>query len=82
MLIDGLGQVVSQGASPPLSCSYVEGLCSVDYPWGTQVTLVASSLQPDFLWESWFGTGTGFTCTTNTTCVVTMDQDRQRNNFV
>ncbi|MEJ2237619.1 MAG: PKD domain-containing protein, partial [Gemmatimonadales bacterium] len=77
VLIDGLGEVVSQGASPPLSCSYVEGLCSVAYPWGTQVTLVASSLQPDFLWESWFGTGTGFTCTTNATCVVTMDQDRE-----
>ncbi|UCG85438.1 MAG: hypothetical protein JSW71_16095, partial [Gemmatimonadota bacterium] len=75
--IDGLGAVASQNVSPALNCSYVEGECSVSYPWGTQVTLVASSQDPDFLWESWFGTGTGFTCTTNPTCVVTMDQDRQ-----
>jgi hypothetical protein len=77
VLIDGLGAVASQGASPAINCSYTGGVCSAAYPWGTQVTLVASSQNPDFQWESWFGTGTGFTCTTNATCSVTMDQDRE-----
>jgi hypothetical protein len=76
LTIDGLGSVASQGATPALNCSYLGGQCSASYPWGTQVTLVASSLNPDFIWESWFGSGTGFSCTTSPTCVVTMDQDR------
>jgi hypothetical protein len=76
VVIDGLGAVNSQGATPAINCSYVGGTCSATYPFGTQVTLVATSQNPDFSWESWFGTGSGFTCTTNPTCVVTMDQDR------
>ncbi|MDH3479332.1 MAG: hypothetical protein OEO20_13630, partial [Gemmatimonadota bacterium] len=77
VLIDGIGVVNSQGVTPAINCSYIEGMCSETYPIGTQVTLVATSQHPDFSWESWFGTGSGFTCTTDPTCVVTMDQDRQ-----
>jgi hypothetical protein len=77
VVIDGIGVVNSQGVTPAINCSYIEGICSETYPIGTQVTLVATSQNPDFSWESWFGTGSGFTCTTDPTCVVTMDQDRQ-----
>jgi hypothetical protein len=77
VLIDGIGVVNSQGVTPAINCSYIEGVCSETYPIGTRVTLVATAQNPDFAWESWFGTGGGFTCTTDPTCVVTMDQDRQ-----
>jgi len=72
----GLGSVVSQGVSPSVNCSYVNAPCTVTYPLGTSVTLVATSSNPDFQWEYWTGTGSGFTCTTNSTCVVAMNQSR------
>jgi len=72
--VDGVGSVSSSGVTPAINC-YAE-TCSATYPIGTTVTLVATQENPDFLFESWFGTGSGFTCTTSTTCVVTMDQDR------
>ena len=72
----GLGFVVSQGATPAVNCSYVNAPCTATYPLGTSVTLVASSLNPDFSWEYWTGTGSGFTCTTSSTCVVAMNQSR------
>jgi plastocyanin len=77
VVINGLGSVASQGAEPPINCSYIEVECTESYPRGTSVTLVASQTHADFSWEDWSGTGTGFTCTTNKTCTVTMDQDRR-----
>jgi hypothetical protein len=76
--IDGLGAVSSSGVSPAFNCSYIEGTCSQTYPYGTQITLTATSQNPDFSFESWFSVvGSGFTCTTSSTCVFTMDQDRE-----
>jgi len=72
--VHGLGSVTSSGVEPAIAC-YAD-TCSESYPLGTPVTLTANDENPDFLWESWYGTGSGFTCTTSRTCVVTMDQDR------
>ncbi len=72
--VDGLGSVVSSGVTPTINC--FAATCSQTYPIGTEVTLTATDESPDFLFESWFGTGSGFTCTTSRTCVVAMDQDR------
>jgi hypothetical protein len=76
VVVDGIGSVGSSGVTPALDCSYVEGTCSQAYPVGTPVTLTATSENPDFVFESWYGTGAGFTCTTDPTCIVTMDEDR------
>ena len=76
VVVDGVGSVASTGVTPALDCSYVEGTCTQTYPPGTPVTLTATSEDPDFVFESWYGTGAGFTCTTDPTCVVTMDEDR------
>ncbi len=74
--ISGIGSVSSEGVTPAINCSYIEGQCTETYPRGTVVTLNASTEHPDFAWEDWSGTGSGFTCTTATTCDVLMDQDR------
>ncbi|MGD8321936.1 MAG: PKD domain-containing protein [Gemmatimonadota bacterium] len=74
VVVDGVGVVTSSGVTPAINCD--TNTCSATYPIGTQVTLTATQRLTDFVFESWFGTGTGFTCTTSQTCVVTMDQDR------
>ena len=74
VVVDGLGSVSSSGVTPAIAC--YSDTCSATYPLGTQVTLTATDENADFLFERWFGTGSGFTCTTSRTCQVMMDQDR------
>jgi hypothetical protein len=78
----GFGTVTSQNATPAINCasSPPPSACSGLYLQGSSVTLLATP-QPTsegiFRFENWIGTGTGFTCTTNPTCVVPMTQNRQ-----
>jgi len=73
VVVDGTGSVTSSGVTPEIDCP--AGMCSQIYPVGTEVTLTATEVDPDFTFERWLGTGSGFSCTTETTCVVTMDED-------
>ncbi len=79
----GSGTVATPaGFSPAIDCSTggPPAQCSATYLSGTQVSLTATPLVTSegiFRFEGWSGTGTGFTCTTNPTCVVVMDQVRQ-----
>jgi hypothetical protein len=78
----GFGTVTTQGATPAISCTTGDppAQCGATYTTGTQVTLLAAPVPTGegiFRFEGWTGTGTGFTCTTSPTCVVTMNQTRQ-----
>lgn len=78
----GQGTVTSQSATPAISCSTTPppSQCSGTYVLGSSVTLLATpqfTSEGIFHFENWIGTGTGFTCTTNPTCVVPMTQSRQ-----
>jgi hypothetical protein len=58
-------------------CTYNDVTCATDFPPGTNLTLRAEALGPDALFEEWSGTGSGFACTTDAECSVTMDKDRE-----
>lgn len=75
----GVGQVrVTVPAGTPLDpCTYNDVSCTTDFPPGTEVTLVAEGLNIEAVFETWSGTGAGFTCTTDRSCAFTMDQDRE-----
>lgn len=78
----GFGTVATQGAAPAINCTTGDppAACAATYPLGAQVTLLATPVPTGegiFRFEDWTGTGSGFTCTTSTTCVVNMNQSRQ-----
>jgi hypothetical protein len=79
----GSGTVATPaGFSPVINCgsSGTPNQCTATYVNGTQVNLTATPTPTSegiFRFEGWTGTGTGFTCTTGASCVVTMDQARQ-----
>jgi uncharacterized repeat protein (TIGR02543 family) len=77
----GSGTVSTQDASPAITCTSGDppANCTASYSSGTQVTLLAEptfTSEGIFRFEGWTGTGSGFTCTTDPVCVVTMDQSR------
>jgi hypothetical protein len=74
VVVDGVGSVGSSGVTPAIACD--GGTCSQAYPLGTEVTLTATQVDPDYTFERWLGTGDGFTCATDATCTVTVDGDR------
>ncbi len=74
VIVDGVGSVGSTGVTPAIECD--GGTCSQAYPIGTEVPLTATQVDPDFPFERWLGTGSGFACTTDATCMVTIDGDR------
>lgn len=78
MVQGGQGSVrVSDAMNPEAVCTYMDAECTFVFPVGTSVTMVAEEVLPDFRFEDWSGTGSGFTCADDLTCVVAMDEDRE-----
>jgi hypothetical protein len=79
----GAGTVATApGFTPAINCTTggPPAQCAATYQAGTQVSLLATPVptaEGTNRFEGWSGTGTGFTCTTSTTCIVSMDQARQ-----
>ena len=77
-VVGGQGEVEIQEYPTMDACSYNDVTCAADFTPDENLTLKANTPGfPDAEFEDWSSSDPGFTCATDPTCPITMDQNRE-----